>query len=152
VLKTNPDGVWMAQQARNLCMFFNDLPDRPKHLVWDRDTKSTAQFREILKSDGVEVVQTAVRAPNQNAYAERFVQTIKQECLDWLVVLGEKHLHYIIAEFVAYYHAERPSSALGSLPPFLAQPPDPVDCLEPKNAVCHERLGGLLNHYWRKAA
>lgn len=148
----HPDGAWMAQQARNLCMFFDDLPDRPRYLVCDRDTKFTEQFRAILKSDGVKIVQTAVRAPNQNAYAERFVQTIKQECLDWFIVLGEKHLRYIIGEFIAYYHTERPHLACGNLPPSTLRPPELVDCLGPRDVAVHERLGGLLRHYQRKAA
>jgi putative transposase len=151
-ITANPNGDWMAQQARNLCMFFDDQPEAARYLVCDRDTKFTEQFREILKSDGVKVVQTAVRAPNQNAYAERFVQTIKTECLDLFVVLGEKHLRHIIGEYVAHYHAERPHLATDNLPPLLARPPDPVECLGPKDVVVRERLGGLLRHYERKAA
>jgi hypothetical protein len=85
-ITANPEGAWMAQQARNMCMYFADQPDQAKYLVCDRDTKFTAQFQAILESEGVEVVQTAIRAPNQNAYAERFAQTIQQECLDWFVV------------------------------------------------------------------
>jgi putative transposase len=68
----NPDGPWMVQQARNMSIFFAEQPEAARYLVCDRDTKFTEQFREILKSDGVKVVQTAVRAPNQNAYAERW--------------------------------------------------------------------------------
>lgn len=151
-ITANPDGVWMAQQARNLCIFFDDQPEAARYLVCDRDAKFTEQFREILKSDGVEVLETAVRAPNQNAYAERFVQTIKTECLDLFVVLGENHLRYIISEYVAHYHAERPHLATDNLPPLLAKPPDRVECLGPKDVVVRERLGGLLRHYERKAA
>jgi len=97
-------------------------------------------------------VQTAVRAPNQNAYAERFVQTIKTECLDLFVVLGEKHLRHIISEYVAHYHAERPHLALGNVPSGLDKPPERVECLGPDAVVVRERLGGLLRHYERKAA
>jgi putative transposase len=150
-ITANPDGAWMAQQARNLCMYFADQPAQAKYLICDRDTKFTEQFRATLESDGVAVVQTAIRAPNQNAYADRFAQTIKQECLDWFVVLGEKHLRYIIAEFVAYYHTERPHLALGNLPPGMDKPPDEVECLGPDNVLVRERLGGLLRHYERKA-
>jgi putative transposase len=151
-ITANPNGVWMAQQARNLCMFFANQPEQARYVICDRDSKFTEQFREILKSDDVEVVQTAVRAPNQNAYAERFVQTIKHECLDLFIVLGEKHLRHLIHEFVAYYHAERPHLATGNLPPLMTVPPDPIECLGPKDVVCHEQLGGLLRHYDRKAA
>lgn len=151
-ITTNPDGDWMAQQARNLSMFFADRPEAARYVVCDRDAKFTAEFRAILKSDGVDVVRTAVRAPNQNAYAERFVQTIKSECLDLFIVLGEKHLRHIISEFVAHYHAERPHLATGNLPPLFAMQPDPVDSLGPRDVLVCERLGGLLKSYSRKAA
>ena len=150
-ITANPDGPWMAQQARNMCMFFADQPEQARYLVCDRDTKFTGQFRAILESEGVEVVQTAVRAPNQNAYAERWCRSIKTEMLDHFVVLGETHLRYLIQEYVCYYHEFRPHQSLGNLPPMMTGPPDPVECLGPKNVVCHERLGGLLNHYQRKA-
>ena len=87
-----------------------------------------------------------------NAYAERFVQTIKQECLDLFIVLGEKHLRYIISEYLAHYHAERPHLAAGNLPPMLGRPLEMVVCLGPKDVVARDRLGGLLRHYERKAA
>lgn len=106
----------------------------------------------ILESEGIEVVQTAVRAPNQNAYAERFVQTIKQECLGLFIVLGEKHLRHIIQEFVAHYHTERPHLGVGSLPPLRQELPEPVESIGPQDVVARERLGGLLRHYERKVA
>ncbi len=151
-ITANPDGVWMAQQARNLCMFFDDLPDRPKYIVCDQDTKFTAQFEEILKIDDIELKRTAVRAPNQNAYAERWVQSIKQECLDLFVVFGEKHFRHIIQEYVRYYHDHRPHQALSNLPPMMNAVPEQVECLGPEDVVRHESLGGLLTHYQRKAA
>jgi putative transposase len=151
-ITANPDGVWMAQQARNMCMFFDELPDRPKYIVCDQDTKFTAQFQEILKIDDIELKRTAVRAPNQNAYAERWVQSIKQECLDLFVVFGEKHFRHIIQEYVRYYHDHRPHQALGNLPPMMEEPPDPVESLGPEDVICHECLGGLLTHYQRKVA
>jgi len=83
------------------------------------------------------------------------VQTIKTECLDLFVVLGEKHLRHIISEiseYVAHYHAERPHLALGNVPPGLDKPPERVECLGPEDVVVRERLGGLLRHYERKAA
>ena len=103
-------------------------------------------------SDDIELKRTAVRAPNQNAYAERFAQTIQQECLDHFVVLGEKHLRHIIQEFVAYYNEHRPHSSRGDLPLSMDKPPDPVESFGLADVVCHERLGGLLKYYERKAA
>jgi len=97
-------------------------------------------------------VKVAIRAPNQNAYAERFVQTIKQECLDHFIVFGEAHLRHMVSEFVAHYHGERPHLAKDNLPPLITKAPDAVDCLGPSQVDCQERLGGLLKHYQRKAA
>jgi putative transposase len=91
-----------------------------------------------------------VRAPNQNAYAERFVQTIQQECLDHFVVLGEEHLRYLVREFVEHYNKERPHQNKGNLPLGMEKPPDIGNVVG--QVVCHERLGGLLRHYERKAA
>lgn len=97
-------------------------------------------------------MKVAVRAPNQNAYAEQFVQTIKQECLDHFIVFGEAHLRHIVSEFVAHYHNERPPSGKDNLPPLMASPPESVEHLGPDDVVCEERLGGLLRHYVREAA
>jgi len=77
---------------------------------------------------------------------------LKQECLDHFIVLGEKHLRYLVQEFVAYYNEQRPHSSRGNLPLSMDKLPDPVECLGPKDVVCQERLGGLLKHYERKAA
>jgi len=89
-ITATPDGGWMAQQARNMCMFFDDWSDKPQYIVCDKDTKSTQQFEAILKSNDIELKRTAVRAPNQNAYAERFAQTLQQECLDHFIILGKR--------------------------------------------------------------
>jgi hypothetical protein len=151
-ITATPDGEWMAQQARNLCMFLAEQPESAKYIVCDRDTKFTKQFEEIVKAEDIELVKVAVRAPNRNAYAERFVQTIKHECLDHLIVFGEAHLRHIVSEFVAHYHSERPHLAKGNLPPLIAKAPDAVDSLGPDSVVCQERLGGLLKHYQRRAA
>ena len=148
----NPDEPWMAQQARNMCMFFDDWSDQPEYIVCDRDTKYTKKFETILNSDGIELKKTSVRAPNQNAYAERFAQTLQIECLDHFVVLGEKHLQYLVREFESYYNDQRPHSSRGNLPLSMDKPPDEVECLGPGDVVCRERLGGLLKHYERKAA
>ena len=123
-ITASPDDAWMAQQARNLCMVSDDWPDKPEYFVCDKDTKFTAQFEELLKQDGIKLKRTAIRAPNQNAYAERFVQTIQQECLDHFVVLGEEHLRYLVREFVEHYNKERPHQNKGNLPLGMEKPPD----------------------------
>lgn len=118
---------------------------RIRHLIRDCDTKFTAEFDGLLKSDGVEIHRVGPRKPNLNAYAERLIQSIQQECLDHFVVLGEKHLSYIVAEYLEHYQHERPHQGLGNAPPMSGGPPgDGV-------IVCNQRLGGLLKSYRRAA-
>jgi hypothetical protein len=86
-----------------------------------------------------------------NAFVERWIQTIQVECLDHFVVLGEAHLNHLVAEYVEHYHAERPHQGLGNNVPIPARPPDD-DVPTGRQVLCHERLGGLLKHYERRAA
>ena len=142
----HPDGEFMAQVARNLTGVDGNLSDR-RFLILDRDTKFTAQFRRILEDAGVQVVTTAFRAPNMNAIAERFVQSVKRECLERLILFGPGHLRRALNEFVAHYRIERPHQGLGNrvLTASASEPPKDGD------VVCDERLGGLLRSYRRSA-
>lgn len=120
----------------------------PTDLIHDADTKFTTQFDEIFKSEGIRVKKLLPACPNMNAYVERFVQTLEQECLNHFVALGEKHLNHIVSEFVTHYHLERPHQGIGNLP---------VKVMAEHNEdggeiVRRERLGGLLKHYERRAA
>ncbi len=87
---TNPTGAWVTQQARNLS--FTGLLERTRFLIHDRDSKFSAGFDEVFRSEGIKVIKTPIRAPQANAYAERFVRTVRAECLDWLLILGRRHL------------------------------------------------------------
>jgi putative transposase len=149
----NPDGIWMAQQARNFAMVASEGPKQATHLILDRDTKFTAKFEEILESDGIQPVRTAPRSLNMNAFAERLVQTVKRECLDHFVVFGQKHLRHLIDTFLRYYHRNRPHQGLGDRPPDSASDLEPAILAFPTGKVeCEVQLGGLLKHYYRKAA
>jgi putative transposase len=149
---TNPDQAWVVQQARTTASFFAEQPVKPRYLLRDRDTKFVAEFDAILESEGLEVVKVAVRAPNQNAVAERFVQTVKSEVLDHFIVCSEKHLRHLLSEFLAHYHEERPHQGLGNVPLGGVPPPVEEPAVLPLSAVrCRERLGGLLKHYRRAA-
>jgi putative transposase len=120
--------------------------------ILGRGTKFTAGFREILKSDGVEVVRTTVRAPNMNATCERFGQALFRECLDHFIVFGEDHLRYILNEYLSHFHRERCHQGLGNVPPAVARGDEPDVIPLPTGKVeCRERLGGLLKHYRRVA-
>lgn len=142
-----PDRVWMAQQARNVSMHFADQPDKPKILIRDHDGKFSPEFDAILESEDITVKKVGPLAPNLNAFAERWVQSIKRECLDHFIVLGERHLDHLIREYLAYYHTERPHQGLDNRPLTLVEPGEN----SAGEIVCSERLGGLLKHYYRKA-
>jgi putative transposase len=117
------------------------------HLIVDRDPLYTAHVRGLLRVAGVSLLRLPPSSPNLNAYAERFVRSIKQECLRHIVPLGERHLRSVIREFVEHYHSERNHQGLGNVIPF------PPPSLSPDSPICRrERLGGLLNFYEREAA
>ena len=99
---TNPTGAWVVQQARNLS--FTGLFERMRFLIHDRDSKFTASFDEVFRSEGVRVVHTPVRAPKANAYAERFVRTVRTECLDFLLILGRRHLERVLHIYIQHYN------------------------------------------------
>lgn len=145
-ITAHPDRPWMVQQARNLSMFFADQPVKPKMLIRDYDSKFVPEFDAILRQEGIEVKKVGPQAPNLNAYAERWVQTIRLECLDHFVVLGEEHLRHIVSTYVRYYNELRPHQSKDNLP--LSQTPaSRARNSSPKGIVCDEFLGGLLKHY-----
>ena len=94
---TNPTGAWVTQQARNLS--FTGVLDRTRFLIHDRDSKFSAAFDEVFRSEGIRVIQTPIRAPQANAYAERFVSTVRAECLDWLLIVGRHHLERVLRTY-----------------------------------------------------
>jgi putative transposase len=143
----NPTGDWVTQQARNLS--FTGVFERIRFLIHDRDSKFTASFNEVFRSEGIKVVHTPIRAPQANAYAERFVHTIRAECLDWLLILGRHHLERVLRAYTAHYNRERPHRALALHPP---EPATPI--LRPTVGTIDRRdlLGGLIHEYHRAAA
>lgn len=142
----HPDAEWVAQQARNMLMETEDRGLQVTHLLHDWDTKFTNQFDTLIASSGATTHRVGPAKPNLNAYAERFVQSIQEECLDHFIVLGPKHMDYLVREYVEHYHHERPHQALENAPPLSLGPPGDGE------VVCGERLGGLLKHFYRKAA
>ena len=145
-IKPTPDGMWMEQIARNLTDGIDGFLQGKTHLIHDRDPLYTASFFEILGYVGVKSVRLPARSPNLNAFAERFVLSIKSECLNRLIIVGEKHLRWVIGQYMEHYHVERPPQGIGNQP--LTEWPE-----SGSGAVgCRERLGGLLNSYSREAA
>ena len=143
----NPDGNWVTQQARNLS--FTGLLERTRFLIRDRDSKYCGPFDEVFRSEGVRIVKTPVRAPRANAIAERFVRTIRTECLDWLLILNRRHLEHVLRVYVDHYNTQRPHRALKLVAPILPN-------RRPKtgeNDICRrDRLGGLIHEYYQEAA
>ena len=147
-ISPHPNAAWVAQQARNFSMHVAEQGQEASHLIHDCDTKFTDHFDGILEAEGVDIVKTVPVSPNLNAYAERWCQSLQVECLDNFVVLGEKHLRYLVSEFVTYYNRERPHQSLGNKPLTQTSKDPPSSTGE---ILCQERLGGLLRHYYRKA-
>jgi putative transposase len=141
----HPRGRWVAQQARNLS--FSGALDDVSLLIHDRDTKFVASFDEVFRSEGISVILTPPRAPKANAHAERFVRTARTECLDWLLILGPRHLERTLRVFVEHYNRERPHRALGRCPPTPRQP-TPLDGPVKRRDL----LGGVVHEYYRAAA
>src|SRR5262249_46848479 len=119
-----------------------------RFLIRDRDSKYTDSFDEVFRSEGARVIKTPVRAPRANAIAERFVRTVRSECLDWLLILNRRHLEHVLRVYVEHYNTERPHRALGLVPPDPRPPPsNPADGrIQRRN-----RLGGLIHEYHRAA-
>ena len=144
---TNPTGGWVTQQARNLSS--SGLLERMRFLIHDRDSKFSAAFDEFFRSEGLKVIHTPIRAPQANAYAERFVRSVRSECLDWLLILGRRHLEHVLRTYTTHYNRERPHRGLALLPPAPANAASPPNTSEIQR---HDRLGGLIHEYHRAAA
>ena len=145
---TSPNGAFMQQGARNLTDLDDGFLLNKAFLIMDRDTKYTDAFKAYLKREGITPVLCPVRAPNCNAFAERFVRSIKDECLGRMILFGERSLRRVLKEYIAHYHTERNHQGLGNrlLDPIYAaeSTDDPIQH--------RERLGGMLNFYYREAA
>jgi hypothetical protein len=121
---TNPTGAWVTQQARNLS--FTGLFEQMHFLIHDRDSKFSAAFDDVFRSEAIRVIHTPIRAPQANAYAERFVRTIRAECLDWLLILGRRHLEHVLRAYTAHYNRERPHRGLALLQPEAVNTASPL--------------------------
>jgi transposase InsO family protein len=143
-----PDGRWMQQIARNLTDVDTGFLNGSRYLIHDRDPLFTEAFKAHLSTAGVETVKLPARSPNLNAYAERFVRSIKSECLAQIIPLGERHLRNALAEYTEHYHTERNHQGLDNQ--LVLKPRDGPRVSG--DVECRERLGGLLQYYYRRAA
>jgi transposase InsO family protein len=141
----HPSGEWVAQQARNLFMTLDDRVGQFRFLVRDRDAKFTTAFDAVFVAEAMEELRTPVRAPQANAYAERWVGTVRREVLDRMLVVGGRQLQAVLAEYVDHYNGHRPHRALGQAPPL--GPAEPPVILTSRTILRRDRVGGLIHEY-----
>jgi putative transposase len=147
----NPDGLWTSQQARQLAWSLAERPTPIRFLIHDRDSKFSHGFDEVFKSEGVEIIRTPFRAPNANAFAERWVGTIRRECLDWLLIASRRQLEHVLRVYVEHYNTHRPHRALGLRPPTPGHRLHLVGSNPPGQIQRRGRLGGLIHEYAQAA-
>jgi transposase InsO family protein len=143
----HPTAAWVAQQARNLAWSLRETGVPPRYLIHDRDAKFPPAFDAVFATEGIAVVRTPYRAPTANAYAERWVRSVRAECLDHLLIVNEAHLRTVLASYTAHYNRARPHRGLNQ------QTPIPSARCDPRGPVRRrDVLGGLIHEYDREAA
>jgi putative transposase len=145
-ITAHPNGAWVTQQARNLLTTLSNEGKRPRILIRDRDVKLTKAFDALCRSHGIEVIRTPVAAPKAKAHAERWVGSVRRECLDRILIISQGHLDRVLREYVAHHNSHRPHRALQQEPPIpkpIATQASPDD----RRVRRRDRLGGLLHEY-----
>jgi transposase InsO family protein len=144
-ITAHPAGEWVTQQARNLLMNLEDQADGLKFLIRDRDAKFTAAFDAVFTGIGMRIIQTPVLAPRANAAAERWIASARRECLDRMLITGERHLRLVLSEYIDHYNCRRPHRTLQQNPPAgRAHPPAETTGAR---VLRRGRLGGLIHEY-----
>ncbi|MHB0946577.1 MAG: integrase core domain-containing protein [Sedimentisphaerales bacterium] len=144
-IKSDPDGIGMEQVARNMVDCEEGFLKEKKYLIHDRDPLFTPAFCSVLESEDIECIKLPPHSPNLNAFAERFIRTAREECLNHLILHSEQQLRYVLSEFLDYYHTGRVHQGIGKII-------EPIHEDNTGDIFCVERLGGLLKSYHRKAA
>jgi putative transposase len=141
----NPTGPWVTQQARQFTWTIHERASGFRFLIRDRDSKYTRAFDAVFASEGMEIVKTPVRAPMANAIAERFVGTVRRECLDWLLIVNRRHLEHVLRVFAHHYNRHRPHRSLDLAPPAAT---GHGRCVATSRELKRcDRLGGLIHEY-----
>jgi putative transposase len=152
---TRPDGNWFTQVVQRFVASVPKEMAKPRLLLRDRDDKfrvGDGAFGNALANAGIGTVRLPHRSPNLNAYVERLIQSIEVECLNHFIVLGTRHLDHLLSEYIDYHNRERPHMSLGFATPMGRPPTIRAGPVEPRGIRCHQRLGGVIRHYYRKAA
>jgi putative transposase len=143
----HPTAAWVTQQARQLAWTLQEAGVSPRFLIHDRDAKFSPAFDTVFASEGIEVVRTPYRTPTANAYAERWVGSVRAECLDHLLIVNEAHLRYVLAGYVAHYNQARPHRGLGQRTPLPYAQSTTCGPVRRRDV-----LGGLIHEYDQEAA
>jgi putative transposase len=147
----NPDGHWTTQQARQLAWSLAERATPARFLIHDRDSKFSHGFDEVFQREGVKIIRTPFRAPKADAFAERFVGTVRRDCLDWRLISSRRQLERVLRIYVDHYNTHRPHRALGLMPPIPGPRVRVVDSTAPDQLHRRDRLGGLIHEYARAA-
>lgn len=143
-ITSHPEGRWVAQQARQLVWAYEETDTRFRCLIRDNDRKFTAAFDTVFESSQIHIIPTPIQTPNANAYAERWVRTVREECLDHMLIINETHLRRVLIEFLDYYNARRPHQGLHQ------QSPIPRPSAAATGHINRRQiLGGIINDYAR---
>ena len=143
-ITAHPTGAWVTQQARNLLMDLGDRAEQFRFLIRDRDAKFTDAVDAVFAGADIAIIRTPVRAPRANAIAERFIGTLRRECLDHMLITGPRHLTVVLQEYIEHYNTHRPHRSLHQHPPTGATPPPSRATVRP---LRRDRLGGLVHEY-----
>jgi putative transposase len=146
----NPDAAWVTQQARNLWFDLEERATPVRFLIRDRDSKYTGCFDEVFRSEGAEVIQTPIRSPKANAFAERFVETVRHECPDWIIVVSRRHLNRVLRTYSAHYNTARPHRGIELRSPEGSSTVDPAARIPEIRK--QDLFGGLIHEYEAFAA
>lgn len=139
--------MWVTQQARNLAIRMDDALSARTFLLHDRDALFAGSFDQVFRSEGLRVIKTPVRAPRANAICERWVGTLRRECLDWILVFRRRQLEAVLQEYIRHYNAHRLHRSLGLRPPEARPVPLAVARPSPRQIRRRDRLGGLIHEY-----
>jgi putative transposase len=146
-ITANPTGEWATQQARNIVQKFVERGEPIRFLIHDRDSKFTAAFDEVFRSDGIRTIRTPVRAPRANAFIERWIGTVRRECLDRILIVNRRHLDRVLPTYIRPYNEHRPHRALHQRPPIQEAPPGSETDVALDHLRRRDLLGGLIHEY-----
>ena len=144
---TKPNTIWVTQQARQLVWELQDESQDMAFLIHDNDKKFSSSFDAVFDSTGIEIVSTPYQAPQANAYAERWVRSIREECLDHILIVNKRHLFRVLREYIEYYNQARPHQGIGQRFPVSAPQRSTKGTIRRRNV-----LGGIIHDYYRQSS